>query len=169
MPTSHPKLCVTRRLPDQTEARMHDLFDVTLRSEDMPLSQNELATGIADCDVFVPTVTDDIDAALIARAGPRLKLIANFGVGVDHIDLKAAHRAGIAVTNTPGVLTDDTADMTMALLLSVVRRIRPGVRALRDGRWEGWAPTSLRGTRIGGTALGIVGMGRIGRAVAARA
>ncbi len=169
MPLSRPKVFVTRRLPDQNEARMRDLFDVTLREDDRPLNADEMAAGMQDCDVFVPTVTDQIDAALIARAGPALKLIANFGVGVDHIDLKAAHQAGIAVTNTPGVLTDDTADMTMALLLSVVRRMRPGVRAIREGHWEGWAPTSLRGTRIGGKALGIVGMGRIGRAVAARA
>lgn len=166
---SRPALFVSRRLPDPTETRMAELFDARLRDDDRPLSQDELAAGLQDVDVFVPTVTDDVDAKLIAAAGDRLKLIANFGVGVDHIDLKAAHERGILVTNTPGVLTEDTADMAMALMLSVVRRMRSGGRLLRSGEWKGWAPTSLRGHRIGGKKLGIVGMGRIGGAVAARA
>ncbi|MEM8826426.1 MAG: D-glycerate dehydrogenase, partial [Pseudomonadota bacterium] len=148
---------------------MDDLFAARPRSDDAPLDRAALIAGLADVDVFVPTVTDDIDAGVIEAAGPELKLIANFGVGVDHIDLAAAHARGIIVTNTPGVLTEDTADMTMALMLATVRRMRAGETALRQGAWDGWAPTSLRGTRIGGLALGIVGMGRIGRAVAARA
>ncbi|MBV7255609.1 D-glycerate dehydrogenase [Pacificimonas sp. WHA3] len=166
---ARPKVFVTRRLPDVTETRMRELFDVDLRDADRALSRAEMSAGIADCDVFVPTVSDEIDADVIASAGNRLKLIANFGVGVDHIDLRAAHERSIPVTNTPGVLTDDTADMTMALLLATVRRMRAGETSLREGSWDGWSPTSLRGTRIGGKALGIVGMGRIGRAVAARA
>ncbi|MHB9880986.1 2-hydroxyacid dehydrogenase [Pacificimonas sp. ICDLI1SI03] len=166
---ARPKLFVTRRLPDATESRMNELFEAVLRDQDTPLSREEMVAGLHDCDVFVPTVTDEIDADLIAAAGDRVKLIANFGVGVDHIDLAAAHARGIPVTNTPGVLTDDTADMTMALLLATVRRMRVGEASLRDGSWSGWAPTSLRGTRIGGKSLGIVGMGRIGRAVALRA
>lgn len=148
---------------------MRELFDADLRDEDSPLSADNVVSGATGADVLVPTVTDDIDAALIERLPGSVKLIANFGVGVDHIDLAAAKARSIYVTNTPGVLTEDTADMTMALLLSTVRRMRTGIRALREGRWDGWAPTSLRGTRIGGKALGIVGMGRIGRAVAARA
>ncbi|MBB5280521.1 2-hydroxyacid dehydrogenase [Pacificimonas flava] len=164
-----PRLFVTRRLPKKTEARMTDLFDAQLRDADEPLSADEIAAGMADADVLVPTVTDEIDAALIARAGPRLKLIANFGVGVNHIDLKAAHGAGIMVTNTPGVLTEDTADMTLALILATMRRTGVGERRLRAGDWAGWAPTSLRGTRVGGKKLGIIGMGRIGGAVAKRA
>ena len=164
-----PRLFVTRRLPQATEQRMSDLFDVELRTGDEPLDAEAMIGGLQSCDVFVPTVTDDVSAALISRAGPDLKLIANFGVGVDHIDLAAAHRAGIMVTNTPGVLTEDTADMTMALLLATVRRMRVGEQRLRSGEWEGWSPTSMRGSRIGGRKLGIVGMGRIGGAVAHRA
>ncbi|MBZ6377323.1 D-glycerate dehydrogenase [Pacificimonas flava] len=165
-----PQIFVSRRLPDQTESRMSELFSgAQLRTDDRALERDELVARLQDVDVFVPTVTDTVDADVISRAGPRLKLIANFGVGVDHIDLKAAHDRGIIVTNTPGVLTEDTADMTMALILSVVRRMREAGRMLRSGDWAGWAPTSLRGRRIGGKALGIVGMGRIGGAVAARA
>jgi glyoxylate reductase len=133
------------------------------------MDRTRLAAAMADCDVFVPTVTDNIDAALIEGAGDRLKLIANFGAGVNHIDLQAARARGIVVTNTPGVLTEDTADITMALILSVPRRLAEGERLVRDGQWKGWAPSGMLGHRIGGKALGIVGMGRIGRAVAARA
>lgn len=148
---------------------MRDLFDVTLNIDDTPLSQEAIAAGIVDCDVLVPTVTDRIDAALIDRAGERLKLIANFGTGFEHIDLKAARDRDIMVTNTPGVLTEDTADLTMALILSVPRQFVQGAEILHDGQWAGWAPTGLLGHRVNGKTLGIIGMGRIGRAVAQRA
>lgn len=148
---------------------MRDLFDVRLREDDMPLDAAAMASGLQVCDVFVPTVTDEVDRGLIESAGDDCRLIANFGVGVDHIDLAAAYERNIIITNTPGVLTDDTADMTMALLLATVRRMRAGETCLRAGEWSGWSPTSLRGHRITGKKLGIVGMGRIGRAVAARA
>ncbi len=148
---------------------MSELFDVTLNSSDLPLDRAALVAAMSDTDVFVPTVTDEIDADLIAEAGPSLKLIANFGAGVDHIDLEAARSRGITVTNTPGVLTDDTADLVMTLILSVPRRISEGEKLLRAGGWKGWAPTALLGHRITGKRLGIVGMGRIGQAVAARA
>ncbi len=148
---------------------MGELFQAVLRLDDAPLSAEAMLDGMKAADVFVPTVTDDVDAALIAAMPDSVRLIANFGVGVDHIDLAAAKKRGILVTNTPGVLTEDTADMAMALMMSTVRRMRAGGRLLRSGQWTGWAPTSLRGHRIGGKALGIVGMGRIGGAVAARA
>jgi glyoxylate reductase len=150
---------------------MAELFDVELNLDDMPMSQEALAAAAARCDVLVPTVTDHIDAAVInagATAG-RLKLMANFGVGVDHIDLSAARAARIAVSNTPGVLTDDTADLVMALILSVPRRLGEGEKLVRAGQWQGWAPTGMLGHRITGKRLGIIGMGRIGRAVATRA
>jgi glyoxylate reductase len=165
----NPKVVVTRELPDAIMDRMAALFDATLNRDDRPLTRAELEAAIAECDVLVPTVTDQIDAELIAAAGPRLKLIANFGAGVNHIDLKAARARGIPVTNTPGVLTEDTADMTMALILSVPRRLAEGEKLVRSGEWKGWSPGGMLGHRIGGKALGIVGMGRIGQAVARRA
>jgi lactate dehydrogenase-like 2-hydroxyacid dehydrogenase len=164
-----PKVIVTRELPDTVMERMEQLFDTTNNRGDAPMDRARLADAMADCDVFVPTVTDAIDESLIEGAGERLKLIANFGAGVNHIDLKAARARGIVVTNTPGVLTQDTADVTMALILSVPRRLAEGERLVRDGRWNGWSPSGMLGHRIGGKTLGIVGMGRIGRAVAARA
>jgi glyoxylate reductase len=160
---------VTRKLPDPIETRMMELFDVRLNLEDTAMSQAELAAAVQQADVLVPTVTDRIDAAVIAASGPRLKLIASFGTGVDHIDLAAARQRSISVTNTPGVLTEDTADMTMALILAVPRRLAEGERLVRAGEWKGWGPTSMLGHRISGKRLGIVGMGRIGSAVARRA
>ena len=168
---SKPKLSVvvTRRLPEMVETRLCELFDVTLREDDTPMTRADLADAIKHAEVLVPTVTDDIDAALIAQAGDRLKLIANYGAGVDHIDVATARQRGILVSNTPGVLTDDTADMTMALMLAVLRRIPEGIKVMQDGSWSGWAPTAFLGGRIGGRRLGILGMGRIGQAVARRA
>ena len=168
--TSAKKLVVvTRRLPDIIETRMKELFDARLNDDDAPMSAGALAEAMRDCDVLVPTVTDRIDSALIDGAGPNLKLIANFGTGVDNVDLAAARGKGITVTNTPGVLTEDTADMTMALILAVPRRLVEGAQLLRDGAWTGWSPTWMLGHRIWGKRLGIVGMGRIGGAVARRA
>ncbi|MGF1606531.1 MAG: 2-hydroxyacid dehydrogenase [Rhodothalassiaceae bacterium] len=169
MAPSRPRVIVTRKLPHQIEARMTELFDVALREEDRPMSQAELREAVATCDVLVPTVTDRIDAAILSQASPELKLIANFGNGVDHIDLASARQRKITVTNTPGVLTEDTADMTMALILAVPRRMIEGVKMIEAGDWQGWAPTGLRGARIWGKRLGIIGMGRIGQAVAHRA
>jgi len=163
------KVHVTRRLPQAIETRMAELFDVELNLLDLPHSADKLRAAVAEADVLVPTVTDVIDSALIEAAGPDLKLIANFGVGVDHIDLAAARARGITVTNTPGVLTEDTADMVMALILSVPRRLAEGEKLVRAGAWAGWSPTGMLGHRIGGKRLGIVGMGRIGQAVAHRA
>ncbi len=148
---------------------MVELFDAQLNREDRPLTRAELEAAVAKADVLVPTITDRIDADLLAKAGPQLKLIANFGVGVDHIDLHAARERKILVTNTPGVLTEDTADMTMALILSVPRRLGEGEKLIRAGQWDGWKTSGLLGHRINGKTLGIVGMGRIGRAVARRA
>lgn len=148
---------------------MAELFDANFNADDAPMSRDELTAAMADCDVFVPTVTDSIDAGLIEAAPPRLKLIANYGAGVNHIDLAAAKARGIMVTNTPGVFTDDTADLTMALILNVPRRLGEGHRAMRAGEWDGWRPTGMLGHRIGGKTLGIVGFGRIGEAVALRA
>lgn len=148
---------------------MSELFDVELGEGDAPLSANDLAAAAARCDVLVPTITDHIDADIIAAGKGSLKLIANFGNGVDHIDLKAARAAGVIVTNTPGVLTEDTADMTMALILSVPRRLAEGEKLIRSGEWSGWSPAAMLGHRITGKRLGIIGMGRIGQAVARRA
>lgn len=148
---------------------MAELFDANFNSDDHALSTDDLIAAVQDCDVLVPTVTDAIDAALIEAAGPQLKLIASFGAGVDHIDLKAARARNITVTNTPGVFTDDTADMTMALILSVPRRLAEGEKLVRSGEWSGWRPSGMLGHRIGGKRLGIIGMGRIGQAVAHRA
>jgi glyoxylate reductase len=164
-----PRVIVTRQLMPHVEARMAELFDVALSANDHAFTKDELKAAVADCDVFVPTVTDEIDADVIAAAGERLKLIANFGAGVDHIDLAAARAKGIMVSNTPGVFTEDTADMTMALILSVPRRLAEGEKLMRSGQWAGWAPSAMLGHRVGGKLLGIIGMGRIGLAVARRA
>ncbi|WP_034388811.1 2-hydroxyacid dehydrogenase [Hellea balneolensis] len=166
---ARPRVTVTRRLPKAVEARMSDLFDTSLRDEDLALSHADLKTAIASCDVLVPTVTDDINADIIAAASDKLKLIANFGAGTDHIDVAAAHKRGIMVTNTPGVLTEDTADLTMALILAVPRRLVEGDRRTRAGNFNGWSPTFMLGHRVRGKKLGIIGMGRIGQAVARRA
>tara|TARA_R110002094_G_scaffold66650_7_gene76175 strand:- start:1981 stop:2967 length:987 start_codon:yes stop_codon:yes gene_type:complete len=160
---------VTRRLPDVVETRLSELFDVKLRENDTPMTRAELGDAIKAADILVPTVTDEIDAALIGQAGDRLKLIANYGAGVDHIDVATARQRGVLVSNTPGVLTDDTADMAMALILAVTRRMAEGMAVMQKGNWQGWAPTALLGGRIGGRRLGILGMGRIGQAVARRA
>jgi glyoxylate reductase len=164
-----PRVVVTRRLPEAVETRMAELFDVELNLTDAIMSRKQLEAAVAEAHVLVATVTDDIDDKLLAKAGPELKLIANFGAGVDHIDLHAARAKGIIVTNTPGVLTEDTADMAMALMLAVPRRLSEGERLVRSGEWQGWAPTTLLGHRISGKRLGIIGMGRIGQAVAQRA
>src|SRR6478609_3330057 len=164
-----PVVVVTRRLPDVIETRLRELFDTRLNLEDKPLSPEELAEAVKTADVLVPTITDEIGAPVLEQAGPNLKLIANFGNGVDNIDVPAAVARGITVTNTPGVLTEDTADMTMALILAVARRIPEGARVIPDGTWAGWAPTWMLGRRITGKRLGIVGMGRIGQALARRA
>ncbi len=169
MAKKKPLVIVTRKLPDIIETRMRELFDVRLNISDKAMSHSELATALREADVLVPTVTDRIDAGLIAQAGDQLKLIANFGNGVDNIDVTSALRRGITVTNTPGVLTDDTADMTMALILAVARRVVEGANAVNDETWPGWSPTWMLGRRISGKRLGIVGMGRIGTAVAKRA
>ena len=169
MARQRPLVIVTRKLPDAIETRMMELFDTRLNTADAPMSRAELVEAVKSCDVLVPTVTDRIDAALLAHADERLKLIANYGTGVDNIDVEAAYKRGITVTNTPGVLTEDTADMTMALILAVSRRLAEGERLARSGDWSGWSPTSMLGHRIWGKRLGIVGMGRIGQAVARRA
>ncbi len=169
MPTRKPLVIVTRKLPDVIETRMMELFETRLNRDDKPLAEAALTEAVATADVLVPTVTDRIDKSVLAHAGPRLKLIASFGTGVDHIDLATARQRGITVTNTPGVLTEDTADMTMALILAVPRRLTEGERLLRSGKWEGWGPTFMLGHRIWGKRLGIIGMGRIGSAVARRA
>ncbi|XHY17261.1 Glycerate dehydrogenase (plasmid) [Pseudoseohaeicola sp. NH-UV-7] len=169
MPTERLSVVVTRRLPEAVETRLSELFNVRLRSDDTPMSRTEMIEALQNADVLVPTITDTIDNALITQAGDRLKLIANYGAGVDHIDVATARQRGILVSNTPGVLTDDTADMTMALILAVTRRIPEGLALMQSGEWTGWAPTALLGGRVGGKRLGILGMGRIGQAVARRA
>ena len=169
MPTARLSVVVTRRLPEAVETRMKELFDVQLREDDTPMTRAELVEAMASADVLVPTVTDEIDAGLIAQAGARMRLIANYGAGVDHIDVETARQRGILVSNTPGVLTDDTADMTRALMLAVIRRMPEGLAIMNEGKWTGWSPTALLGGRIGGRRLGILGMGRIGQAVARRA
>ena len=169
MPRERLSVVVTRRLPDVVETRLSELFDVTLRPDDTPMSKAELAAAMKTADVLVPTVTDTIDAAMLAGAGDKLKLIASYGAGVDHVDVATARQRGILVSNTPGVVTEDTADMTMALILAVTRRIPEGLAMMQSGTWTGWAPTALLGGRVGGRRLGILGMGRIGQAVARRA
>ncbi len=170
-PVKKPLVIVTRKLPEVVETRMRELFDARLNIDDKPMSAAELVAAAQSAHVLVPTVTDRIDRALIAQAGPQLKLIANFGNGVDNIDLDTARERGIIVTNTPGVLTEDTADMTMALILAVPRRLYEGAALLKDPKntWTGWSPTWMLGNRIFGKRLGIIGMGRIGQAVARRA
>ncbi len=170
MPKKKPLVVVTRRLPDNVETRMRELFDARLNVDDRPLSQAELVEAVKSADVLVPTVTDRIDSAVLSQAGANLKLIANFGNGVDNIDVATALARGITVTNTPGVLTEDTADMTMALILAVPRRLVEGSSVLTSGdEWKGWSPTWMLGHRISNKRLGIIGMGRIGSAVARRA
>jgi glyoxylate reductase len=165
-----PLVVVTRKLPDSVETRMRELFDTRLNLEDRPMSQGELAEAVKVADVLVPTVTDRIDASVLSQAGEKLKLIANFGNGVDNIDVTTALQRGITVTNTPRVLTEDTADMTMALILAVPRRLAEGATIITgDQEWAGWTPTWMLGHRIWGKRLGIIGMGRIGQAVARRA
>ena len=163
------KVIVTRRLPEVVETRMTELFDVDLRETDTPMTRAQLVAAAQSADVLVPTITDTLDASLLAQAGERLKLIANYGAGVDNIDVATARQRGILVSNTPGVLTEDTADMTMALILAVTRRLSEGMAVMQEDRWEGWAPTALLGGRLAGRRLGILGMGRIGQAVARRA
>jgi glyoxylate reductase len=160
---------VTRKLPDTIETRMMELFDVRLNLDDTPMTKLELIEAVKMADVLVPTVTDKIDSKVLSQAGENLRLIANYGTGVDHIDLASSRQCGITVTNTPDVLTEDTADMTLALMLAVPRRLAEGERALRSEAWQGWSPTWMLGHRIYGKRLGIVGMGRIGTAVARRA
>jgi len=169
MPSTKPLVIVTRRLPDVIETRMMELFNARLNLADEPMSQSELIAAVKEADILVPTVTDRIDSGVLSQAGEKLRLIASFGTGVDNIDLKTARQRGITITNTPGVLTDDTADMTMALILAVPRRLAEGERLVRSGDWHGWSPTSMLGHRITGKRLGIIGMGRIGQAVARRA
>lgn len=169
MPNKKPRVVVTRKLPDAIETRMMELFDVRLNLDDAPMSKADLIEAVQTADVLVPTVTDHIDAGLLAQAGPDLRLIANYGTGVDHIDLATARQRNITITNTPDVLTEDTADMTMALILAVPRRLTEGERVMRSEEWKGWSPTWMLGHRIYGKRLGIIGMGRIGQAVARRA
>ncbi len=169
MPTPRLNVIVTRRLPAPVETRLKELFDVTLRDPDTQMTREELERAVSRADVLVPTITDPIDAALIAQAGPRLKLIANYGAGFDHIDIATARNRGILVSNTPGVTTEDTADMVLALILNVTRRIPEGLAQMQAGSWAGWQPMALLGGRLGGRRLGILGMGRIGSAVARRA
>lgn len=169
MPSARLSVVVTRRLPEPVENRLSELFDVSLRDNDEPMSRSELTQAVKTADVLVPTLSDRIDAGLIAQAGDGLKLIANYGAGVDHIDVNTARQHGILVSNTPGVSADDTADMTMGLILAVTRRMPEGLAMMQKGRWEGWSPTALLGGRITGRRLGILGMGRIGQAVARRA
>jgi glyoxylate reductase len=164
-----PVVIVTRKLPDIVETRMRELFDAQLNDSDKPFRRHELAAAMQSCEILVPTITDRIDAALIAEAGPGLKMIANYANGFDNIDITAALAKGLMVTNTPGVLTNDTADATMALILAVPRRFFEGAEALERGAFRGWAPTWMLGHRLAGQRLGIIGMGRIGEAVARRA
>jgi glyoxylate reductase len=164
-----PLVIVTRKLPDAIETRLMELFETRLNVDDTPMTAAGLVEAVKTADVLVPTVTDRIDSRVLSQAGPRLKLIASFGTGVDHIDLDSARQRGITVTNTPGVLTADTADMSMALVLATARRMGAGERLVRAGKWLGWSPTSMLGSRLQGKRMGIVGMGRIGQALAQRA
>jgi glyoxylate reductase len=166
-----PLVVVTRKLPDSIETRMRELFDARLNLDDTPMTSEQIAEAVRTADVLVPTVTDEITEELLKQPECKVRLIANFGNGVDNIDVTAAHARGITVTNTPKVLTEDTADMTMALILAVPRRMIEGASILTEGKqhWSGWSPTWMLGHRIGGKRLGIIGMGRIGQAVARRA
>jgi glyoxylate reductase len=169
MPSERLKVVITRRLPEPIETRLSELFDVTLREDDTAMTRDELVAAMKSADVLVPTLMDQIDAPMLAAAGDKLKLIANYGAGVDHIDVHTARQRGILVSNTPDVVTEDTADMTMALILAVVRRIPEGLAVMQSGNWQGWSPTALMGGRLAGRRLGILGMGRVGQAVARRA
>jgi glyoxylate reductase len=169
MPAPRLSVVVTRRLPEVVETRMKELFDVELRDTDARMTREDLAAAMRRADVLVPCVTDPVDATLLAQAGEKLKLIANYGAGVDHIDTVSARQRGVLISNTPGVVTEDTADMVLALILAVTRRIPEGLAVMQAGDWKGWSPTAFMGARIGGKRLGILGMGRIGQAVARRA
>lgn len=169
MPSERLSVVVTRRLPEPVETRLKELFNVRLNETDAKMTKAEIGEAMRGTDVLVPCVTDQIDSAMLAQAGDRLKLIANYGAGVDHIDVATARQRGIHVTNTPGVLTDDTADMTLALMMAVTRRMPEGLTVMAKGEWAGWSPTAFLGARIGGKRLGILGMGQIGQAVARRA
>ncbi len=169
MPGKRLSVVVTRRLPEAVETRMTELFVVRLGTGDDGMTRDEIAAAMREADVLVTTLADPVDAALLAQAGERLKVIANYGAGVDHIDVATARQRGILVTNTPGVMTEDTADMALALMLAVIRRIPEGMAVMQQGGWEGWRPTAMLGGRIGGKRLGILGMGRIGQAMARRA
>ncbi|MEM9431515.1 MAG: D-glycerate dehydrogenase [Pseudomonadota bacterium] len=169
MPARKIKVIVTRKLPEPVETRLYELFDAQISQSDRPMQRADLAEAMRSADVLVPTLGDRIDGGLLGQAGNQLKLIANYGAGFDHIDVATALQRNIIVSNTPGVLAEDTADMAMTLILAVPRRLREGEALIRDGEWAGWAPTALMGHRIGGKRLGILGMGRIGQAVARRA
>ncbi|NOX41231.1 MAG: D-glycerate dehydrogenase [Alphaproteobacteria bacterium] len=169
MPGPKLNVIVTRRLPGAVENRLKELFSVELNRTDTPFSREQLTEAMARADILVPTLNDTIDASLLSQAGPNLRLIANYGSGFDHIDVQTARQRGILVSNTPGVLTDDTADMTMTLILTVMRRFKEGANLMQSGDWQGWSPSALLGARVGGKRLGILGMGRIGGAVARRA
>lgn len=169
MNSTKPLVILTRRLPDVIESRMAELFTLERNPTDAPLSADALKAALARADVLVPTITDRLDAEILAAAGPKCKLIANFGNGTDHMDIAAARKGGIIVTNTPGVLTEDMADFTMALIVAVARRFVEGARVIPQGQWHGWSPNWMLGQRIHGKRIGIIGMGRIGMAVARRA
>ncbi len=164
-----PKVIITRRLQDRVEKRMEELFNVDLSSADYPVSKKELLSAVKEADILVPTIGDKIDASILSAASSNLKLIANYGAGYDHIDVKTALQRGMIVTNTPSVLTTDTADMTMALILAIPRKLREGHEEMQSGNWKGWSPSAMIGMRITGKKLGILGMGRIGQAIAKRA
>ena len=164
-----PKVIITRRLQDRVEKRMRELFNVNLSQAEYPISRQELLSSIKEADILVPTIGDKIDASILSAASSNLKLIANYGAGYDHIDIKTALQRGIIVTNTPSVLTTDTADMTMALILAIPRKLREGHEEMQSGNWKGWSPSAMIGMRITGKKLGILGMGRIGQAIAKRA
>ncbi|MDO9472322.1 MAG: D-glycerate dehydrogenase [Caulobacter sp.] len=168
MAAKKPKVIVTRKLPDPVETRMRELFDTELNVDDRPMTADELVDAMGRCDVLVPTITDRLDSRLLSRAGERLKLIANFGAGVDNIDVATANQRGFIVTNTPGVLTEDTADLTMSLIMASTRRIVEGAAVVQAGGFQGWSPTWMLGRRLWGKRLGIIGMGRIGQALARR-
>ncbi|MDC3090435.1 D-glycerate dehydrogenase [Paracoccaceae bacterium] len=164
-----PKVIITRRLQDRVEKRMRELFNVNLSRAEYPISRQELLSAVKEADILVPTIGDKIDASILSAASSNLKLIANYGAGYDHIDIKTALQRGIIVTNTPSVLTTDTADMTMALILAIPRKLREGHEEMQSGNWKGWSPSAMIGMRITGKKLGILGMGRIGQAIAKRA
>ncbi|MDA9282897.1 D-glycerate dehydrogenase [Amylibacter sp.] len=169
MPNSGFKVIVTRKLPNTVQSRLKELFDVEFSQNDIPLSRNELLEAMKRAEVLVPTLNDNIDASLLAEAGNKLKLLANYGSGVDHIDVEAAHKQGILVSNSPTISSSDTADMTIALILAVMRRFKEGSNVMESGDWQGWAPSAFLGTRVSGKTIGILGMGRIGTALAERA